>query len=194
MKSSLRHEPALQRASGAPPHLETGRRKLRVLAVALALFSAGFAATPAVAEEAVGAQAARLVHELEAQTADRALLGPSLQRARHALERATNARRTGDHRHGSELEALALELAQSAVDLQREKRAQARVSETEEKALAAETRVVRARALVEQTAARRGRAAERLRELELQKPKPSAPGAKKAPAPAAKAAKSPVSR
>jgi colicin import membrane protein len=143
------------------------------------------------------------VRELEAQTADRALLGPSLARAKHALERAANARRSGDHRHGSELEALALELAQGAVDLQREKRAQTQVSETEEKALAAETRVVRARALVEQTAARRGRAAERLHELETEKAKPSAPDAKKAPdakrppdakkapAPSAKPAKNP---
>jgi colicin import membrane protein len=105
---------------------------------------------------------------------------------RSALERAANARRAGDQRHGSELEALALELSQSAVDLVREKQAQGRVDETEQKAQAAETRVMRARALVEQTAARRGRAAERLRELELEKANPTpgaAPPAKPMPDP-----------
>lgn len=139
-----------------------------------ALFAFVLTPTPARAEEAASAQAARLIQELSAATADSALVGPWLERARHALERAANARRAGDHRHGSELEALALELAQGAVDLRREKQAQARASEAEEKALAAETRVIRVRALVEQTAARRGRAAERLRELEADQKNPAA--------------------
>lgn len=154
---------------------------MRAFALATAFAGAGLLTAPAQAEEATGAQAARLVRELEAHSADRALLAPSLDRAKHALERAANARRAGDHRHGSELEALALELAQSAVDLRREKQVQASVSETEEKALAAETRVLRARALVEQTAARRGRAAERLHELEAEKAKPGGADTKKTP-------------
>lgn len=165
-----------------------GRASLRRPASALGavLLALGLASAPAHAEEGARAQAERIARELGAQTANRALLGPLLERVRSALERAANARRAGDQRHGSELEALALELAQSAVDLVREKQAQGRVDESEQKAQSAETRVLRARALVEQTAARRGRAAERLRELELEKANPTpgaAPPAKPMPDP-----------
>jgi colicin import membrane protein len=156
------------------------------------LLALGLCASSARAEDSARARAERIARALESAAADRVVVAPVLARARHALERAANARRAGDHRHGSELEALALELAQSAADMQREKVAQTRVSEMERKALDAETRLVRARALVEQTAARRGRAAERLRELETEKAKPSAGAKPKAAAAAKPAATSPM--
>ncbi|HWA77822.1 MAG TPA: hypothetical protein VG937_36045 [Polyangiaceae bacterium] len=162
------------------PHGRHGQRR-PVSALGAALLAIGLASAPVHAEEGARAQAERVARELGAQTADKALLAPLLDKVRSALERAANARRAGDQRHGSELEALALELAQSAADLVRERQAHRRVDEAEQKAQAAETRVLRARALVEQTAARRGRAAERLRELEAEKANPT-PGAATPPA------------
>lgn len=174
------------------------RRLGSALLVGTLLLGLGLCAGSARAEVSARASAERIARELESQSAERALVAPMLARAHHALERAANARRAGDHRHGSELEALALELAQCAADMRREKLAQVRVSETEKKALDAETRVVRARALVEQTAARRGRAAERLRELEDNRSKPSGASSKPPlatkPPPSAKPSTKPVGK
>jgi DNA repair exonuclease SbcCD ATPase subunit len=146
----------------------------RAVVLGLALLGAASFSAPARAEEGVRVRAERIVHELEAKKTDLATLQATLDRARQALERASNARRAGDHLHGGELEALALELAESAADLLRAQRAQTQVTEIERKAVDAETRVLRVRALVEQTAARRGRAAERLHEVEAEKAKPNA--------------------
>ncbi|HET9959824.1 MAG TPA: hypothetical protein VFQ61_35275 [Polyangiaceae bacterium] len=124
-------------------------------------------ASAAHAETTPRAQAEATVRELEgSQGKDRALTEPLLVRARSALTRAKNARQAGDQRHGSLLEALAMELAESARDLVRVKSAEQQTTEFEKQALDAETRAVRARALVELAAARRGRAQEQLDEAE----------------------------
>jgi colicin import membrane protein len=135
----------------------------------LVLLAMLFSSLPSRADEAVRSRAEGVIRELEARKQDEPLTSGLLRRAHQALERATNARRAGDSVHGSELEALALELAETARDLTRAVAAEREVNELEQKAIDAETRVVRARALVEQTAARRGRAAERLELLEAEK-------------------------
>ncbi len=130
---------------------------------------------PAHAEESLAARSERLIAALDAQAELKDVVSPLLARARKALERAKNARRAGDHHHGSELEALSVELAESATDLARVHRTEREVGEIERKAADAETRVVRARALLEQAAARRGRAAERLRQVEAERSAAPAP-------------------
>jgi hypothetical protein len=125
--------------------------------------------SPVLADESLGARAERILKELSALTELKPVVEPLVARSQQALERAKNARRAGDQHHGSELEALGLELAESARDLARVQRTERDVGEVERKAVEAETRLVRARALLEQAAARRGRAAERLQQAEADK-------------------------
>ncbi|HET9931798.1 MAG TPA: hypothetical protein VFQ35_13950 [Polyangiaceae bacterium] len=156
----------------------------RVLALLLALGSSGTFALPAAADDSARAQAEASLKGLDAEAKDKELVAPLVARARKALERALGARRSGDHAHGSQLEALALELTDAAKDLVRTHAAEVAAKSTEDKALDLETRVVRARALVEQAAARRGRASERLRGIEAErgKPAPATSKTKKVPA------------
>jgi colicin import membrane protein len=102
------------------------------------------------------------LRELEATPETRSLAKDAIARGRNALERARRARSAGDHPHGGELEALALELAESGRDLVRTAKAEQTLTELETRTRELEARAVRARALVEQTVARRGRAAEQL--------------------------------
>ena len=139
-------------------------------AIALVLL----AASSALAQEPPRQRTEKLLTELGAAKAPADAL---VVKSKAALSRAAQARSAGDNAHGSQLEALALELAETAKDLARASEAEARVTTLEKKALELETRVIRGRALVEQAAARRGRAAERLREVEAQRE--AAPPAKK---------------
>lgn len=159
------------------PH---SKPSLTVPAALLALL----ATATASAQGADGARAAAVVKELSAKPEAARAAASFLNRARHALERARSARGAGDFRHAAELEALALELAETARDWVRARDAERELAELSRRALAAETRAVRAQALVEQTAARRGRAAAQLAALEAERAaRASSAPAKPAPAP-----------
>jgi colicin import membrane protein len=136
-----------------------------------------------------GAEA--LLVQLEAIPEDRALAKDLIARSRRALERSRKARAASDHRHGAELEALALELAETGRDLVRAAKAERALSEIEGKTRELEARAVRARALVEQTVARRGRASEQLQRVQAERAASPAPNGKAKPAPKPKAGGSP---
>ena len=156
--------------------------RLGVSALALAALVA--LAAPAAAEDSARTRAEATLKSLDALPKEKELISSFVARAQKALERAASARRGGDQAHGSQLESLALELAEAASDLVRTHAAEAQAADAEQKALDLETKVVRARALVEQAAARRGRASERLRAVEAEKgkPAPASSKAKKVPA------------
>lgn len=131
-------------------------------------------------------RAEQLLQALSADKTQQELTGALVARARHALKRAQSARQAGDHAHGTQLEALALELLETARALVLAVQAERELGALEKRAADTETRAVRAQALVEQTAARRGRAAEQLKALQTQKTnlaqkrpvKPAAQGAR----------------
>jgi hypothetical protein len=141
----------------------------------------------ALAQASAGpARAEQLLQVLSADQTQQELTGPLLGRARHALKRAQSARQAGDQTHRTQLEALALELLEAARALVLAVQAERELGALEKRAADTETRAVRAQALVEQTAARRGRAAEQLKALQTQKTnlaqkrpaKPAAQGAR----------------
>jgi hypothetical protein len=137
----------------------------------------------ALAEDPPRQRAEKLLTE-EAKTP--APVADYVARSRNALTRATQARAAGDAGHANQLEALALELAETAHDLHRTTDAEALVTQQEKRAIELEEKLMRARTLVEQTAARRGRAVERLQEVEAQRgTKTSAAKAATASAPSA---------
>ena len=130
----------------------------------LLLALASLSALVARGQDRASADAA--IKALEAKPQDAALAKDAIQRAKAALSRAEGARASGDQLHGALLEALALEWALSAQDLVRTVGVERELIEVQKKAAELETKAVRAQALVEQTVARRGRAEEKLRELE----------------------------
>lgn len=144
------------------------------------------------AESADRTRAAAIVKTLSADADHKQALSGLLARTQRVLDRASAAHAAGDHRHATELEAYALELAEMANDMVRALRAEREVTELSRRALAAETRAVRAQALLEQTAARRGRAAAQLAALEAERAQnASGVPAKPAPAPASQAKEPP---
>jgi len=104
--------------------------------------------------------------------------------ARRALVRADRARLSGDHRHGVELEELALEWAEAARDRGKLATALRHSNELERKLSEAEEKLEAARALIEQTGAQKARAEAQLKALEqaAAAPPPAAPPQKPAPA------------
>jgi hypothetical protein len=156
------------------------------LAPAALVLLAALAPAAARAESPDRARATAMLKTLETKSDHKQALAELLRRSRHALDRAAKANAAADHRHAGELEALALELAQTANDLVRALEAERALAELSRRAIAAETRAVRAQALVEQTAARRGRAAAVLAALEAERAE-RASGVPAKPAPAPKA-------
>jgi len=110
--------------------------------------------------------AVKLVGLIEAVPAHAALAREPVERARHALGRADDARAAGDRAHAAMLEALGREWAETGADLVRAAEAERKLAEMQLKTADLEAKAVRARALVEQTVARRGRAQEKLEQLE----------------------------
>jgi hypothetical protein len=104
--------------------------------------------------------------------------------AKRALVRADRARLAGDHRHGGELEELALEWTETARDRAKLAIAATRASELERKRSETEERLEAARALIEQSGAQKARAEAQLKALEqpASPPPPAAAPAKPAPA------------
>lgn len=125
-----------------------------------------------------------LIQELETATESRKLGAQFIERAKLALSRARSAREAGNHHQATLLEALALELLETARDLVRTAQTESKVAELSRRATFAETRAVRAQALIEQTAARRGRAAAQLEALQQERESPSAESSKPAVPPA----------
>ncbi len=136
-------------------------------------------------------RAKTLLAELDQKGASRAAARDAVAEARRALERADKARLAGDQKHGTELEALALEWAEAGRDLARTAEAEERAAELEKKLTEAEVKLRTTRTLIEQAAARRARADAELAELKRNEgatapsaAPPSSAAPKSAPAPA----------
>jgi len=157
----------------------------------MGLALAGATSLAALASADDRADAGAALKELEAVPASASLTREMLDQAKSALARADGARSSGDQTHGAMLEALALEWTLSAKELVRTAKVEREVVALQKKAGDLETKAVRAQALVEQTVARRGRAEEKLRELETGTAAPAAAAAP-APAPAPAAAPAPA--
>lgn len=110
-----------------------------------------------------------LVDGLAKQPGSAALAHESIDKARHALRRAADARASGDHVHGAELEALAREWAETGSDLVRAAAAEKKLAQTQRELSETETRLIRARALLEESVARQGRAKQKLEQLEAER-------------------------
>jgi hypothetical protein len=119
-----------------------------------------------------GATAQALVRDLEAKGAadpeTAKVTAEPIKGARLALERARGARMAGDELHARMLDALALEQAETARELDRAAAAEAAAKARAKKAYEAQTKAERARALLEETQARRGRAAAELARVEAE--------------------------
>lgn len=110
----------------------------------------------------VAEQAKRAIAQVEANAADKKLAAEPLKNAKSALQRAADARATGDKQHAQLLEGLALEWAEAAGDLTRTAALEQKAADVEAKAAELDAKSVRALAIIEEALARRGRA-----ELEL---------------------------
>jgi colicin import membrane protein len=140
--------------------------RLRVTGVAVALFVSLSAAADSGSDRDV---ASRLISELGKQPAQAKLAHEPLDKAAKALQRAEDARAAGDQLHGAELEGLGREWAETASDLVRAASVEQKLAGVQKELTETETRLVRARALIEETVARRGRAKEKLEQLEKSK-------------------------
>ena len=135
--------------------------RFRLIAVAAAL-----AASQALAAEPPSRdRATALLAELDKSGAARGAARDAVAEARRALTRADRARLSGDQKHGTELEELALEWAEAGRDLARSAAAERLASELEKKLTEAEAKLRTTRTLIEQAAARRARADAELAEL-----------------------------
>jgi hypothetical protein len=127
-----------------------------------------------------GAEAQRLVTLLDAP-ATRTIVADPLAKAKAAQQRAQSARGSGDLRHATELDALALTWAQVAEDLVRTAAAEKQLAELQKQVTDLEQKTVRTQALIEQTIARRGRAEQNLANAEAVKTASKAAPSKAAP-------------
>jgi hypothetical protein len=93
------------------------------------------------------------------------VLKTPIDEAKHALERAAGARRSGDAHHAEILEGLGREWAETARDLARAVSVEADAGALETAAAEAGVGSERARALLEEAIARRGRAEAELEKL-----------------------------
>ena len=151
------------------------RLRSKIFGLGLALF--GFAAVALATHGDDRGAALTAIAALEALAAKKPAVSEALTRAREALKRADGARSAGDHEHGALLEGLAREWAETGQDVTRTVDTEADANVAHRRASEAEAKAVRARALIEETIARRGRAAEKLKQLEKpgsDRPAPSA--------------------
>jgi hypothetical protein len=119
-----------------------------------------------------GASAESIVKAIEGRAAKDAatakVVKEPLENAKKSLERAHGARAAGDEAHGKQLDALALEWATMARDLERAAAAERVAAEAAQKARDVATQAERARTLLEETQARRLRAAAELDRVEAE--------------------------
>jgi hypothetical protein len=111
----------------------------------------------------VGERARALIAEVETNASARDLVGPSVDRAKAALAKASSGAAPAA---ASLLEEAALEWAEVARDLLRASAAERASDSLEQESSAIQTEIARVRAAVEQTMARVGRARQELKELE----------------------------
>jgi hypothetical protein len=138
-----------------------------VVASRLAMASFGAGGDRSAAEAAI--------NSLTSVPAHAKLAREPLTRAQHALRRAADARVGGDHAHGTRLEGVAREWAETGRDLVRAAEAERQALALFAKASELETKAIRGRALLEETMARRERAREKLQQLEGPQPAKEAP-------------------
>jgi hypothetical protein len=143
-------------------------------AAATALGHGGATGTPPIplppAPPGDGAKAERILKQVQSRAADAraAVNHEPIESAKRALQRAHGARSAGDTSHARMLDALALQWAEMARDLERAATVEATASTTGKQAKEAAAQVERARALLEETQARRGRAEAELQRVEVQ--------------------------
>jgi hypothetical protein len=145
------------------------RARLQAALAFATLSSVAFAGRARAAGPNPAAEAQRLVTSLDAP-ATRATVADPLAKAKAAQQRAQNARGSGDLRHATELDSLALTWAQVADDLVRTAAAEKALSDLQKQVSDLEQKAVRTQALIEQTIARRGRAEQNLTNAETTKP------------------------
>ncbi len=104
------------------------------------------------------ARAEGLLAAARANPSAERLAGEPLGKAKDALRRAEDARRSGDSHHAALLDALGREWAETAETVLRAQAAERRAAELERQTADLETKTTRARTLLEETVARRGRA------------------------------------
>jgi hypothetical protein len=124
-----------------------------------------FAAVTAAAGEASRDKATRALASVKSDEKAAAVASEPIAKAQKALDRGADARKSGDATHAAQLDALALEWAETSVDLARTAELERQASLAEKETAELEARAKRALSLIEQTVARRGRAREKLREL-----------------------------
>lgn len=139
-------------------------RRLRAVALAT-LISGGALAARGSDRDAAEATLA----SLKSDKAATQLAAEPIEKAEHALRRASDARAAADLEHASLLEALGREWAETGRDLTRAADAEKKLADTQKRTAEVETKLARARALLEETVARRGRAKEKLEKLESEK-------------------------
>ncbi len=146
------------------------------------LFALAGGGSALAASTSSGEKAQTAIGSVEAKPEAAQIAKQQLDEARDALDRAKGARQANDAPHAQLLDSLALEWAETAVDLARTAELEKQAAALEEETAEIEGRAKRALALIEQTVARRGRARQRLQELGVEVPeeKPAAT----APAPA----------
>jgi hypothetical protein len=133
-----------------------------LLALGIPLAGAAFAdpiSDKAVAEQILASLAA------PSDSSMQPVLKTPIDEAKHALERAAGARRSGDTHHAEILEGLGREWAETARDLSRAVSVEADAGALETAATEAGVSAERARALLEEAIARRGRAEAELEKL-----------------------------
>jgi hypothetical protein len=116
-----------------------------------------------------GAKAERILKEVQARSKGAgasAVIEQPVETAKRALQRAHGARSTGDAAHARMLDALALQWAEMARDLDRAAAVEQAAAAAAKEAKEAAIQVERARALLEETQARRGRAQAELQRVE----------------------------
>jgi hypothetical protein len=151
-------------------------RPALALGVVVAVATTGALASLSAGDDRAAAETA--IKNLTAVPAHAKVAAEPLQRAQNALRRASDARVAGDHGHGSRLEGVGREWAETGRDLVRAADAERQALDLYSKATALETKVVRGRALLEETMARRERAREKLQQLETKPPETKPPETK----------------
>lgn len=185
--SHLRHRPA-RRVSGACALAVAAG--LLVPAVAAAHGSrAGLSREGALAVPPPGAgrRAYELVQVLETKLGDgrlAATLARPLANARHALERAAGARAAGDRARANLLDALALEWAETARDLERAVQVESEAERKASEAEALRVQAERTRALVAELVAQKQQLQLELQKVEGESRSRARPAAEKSSSPA----------
>jgi hypothetical protein len=163
-------------------------RRIRSGLLCVSLLVAAF--SPAISRAAEASDTEAILSRLEADRQSKLLATESIAKAKNALERARSALAAGDTRSARLLREVAHQWALVGRDVVRAATAETQADQADRRLHDVETRLVRARALLEETILRRGRAREKLEEVERQtapaataQPNPSKASAAKTPAP-----------